>query len=200
MRLDMVKKIKNVSPHQDPVKELLRQKAVRRALSQRWDRYSLMVVYLVLAVVIILRVEGFSLYLVGGVAAGGLLMLWLIAYLQGKRLEKDLFRAEAEYYLEQFSDELLSDSRRDKLLTGPTPLSTRELEVLCYIVQGQTNKQIAVSMNISQQTIKNHITHILKKMEVSDRTSAAVTALKLGWIRTTADGNFEITRTDPRNN
>jgi DNA-binding NarL/FixJ family response regulator len=127
-------------------------------------------------------------------------MLWLIAYLQGKRLEKDLFRAEAEYYLEQFSDELLSDSRRDKLLTGPTPLSTRELEVLCYIVQGQTNKQIAVSMNISQQTIKNHITHILKKMEVSDRTSAAVTALKLGWIRTTADGNFEITRTDPRNN
>ncbi len=63
-----------------------------------------------------------------------------------------------------------------------TPLSTREMEVLEYLVQGASNKVIAVNLGISQQTVKNHMTNILRKLGVGDRTEAAVAALRRGWI------------------
>lgn len=63
-----------------------------------------------------------------------------------------------------------------------TPLSTREMEVLEYLVQGASNKIIAASLGISQQTVKNHMTNILRKLGVNDRTEAAVAALRRGWI------------------
>ena len=63
-----------------------------------------------------------------------------------------------------------------------TPLSTREMEVLEYLVQGASNKVIAASLGISQQTVKNHMTNILRKLGVGDRTEAAVAALRRGWI------------------
>jgi DNA-binding NarL/FixJ family response regulator len=68
--------------------------------------------------------------------------------------------------------------------TGPTytPLSPRELEVLHLIAQGCGNKDIANALNISDQTVKNHITAILRKLSVNDRTAAAIYALKRGWI------------------
>ncbi|MBM3892508.1 MAG: response regulator transcription factor, partial [Verrucomicrobia bacterium] len=50
------------------------------------------------------------------------------------------------------------------------PLSERELEVLHLIVRGQSNKEIGVSLNISDVTVKRHITHILEKLGVQDRT------------------------------
>jgi DNA-binding NarL/FixJ family response regulator len=64
-----------------------------------------------------------------------------------------------------------------------TPLSPREAEILKYVTQGLSNKQIASKLGISQQTVKNHMTSILKKLNVDDRTQAAVTALKHGWVR-----------------
>lgn len=63
------------------------------------------------------------------------------------------------------------------------PLSPREMEVLAYIVQGASNKVIAVSLGISQQTVKNHMTNIFRKLGVGDRTEAAIVALRRGWIR-----------------
>ena len=63
------------------------------------------------------------------------------------------------------------------------PLSPREMEVLAYIVQGASNKVIAISLGISQQTVKNHMTSIFRKLGVSDRTEAAIVALRRGWIR-----------------
>lgn len=200
LRLDTVKRIQNTSPHKDVVKQLLREKARQRALSQRWGGYSLAVAYLVLAAVIVMQIEGFGLYLVGGTAAGGLFLVWLIAFLQGKRLEDELWRAEAEYYLGQFSADLVADPIKYRLVTGPSPLSTQEMEVLSYIIQGQNNRQIAASMNISEETVKDHITHILNKMAETDRFSAAMAALKLGWICITPEGHLEFPRNDPLNN
>lgn len=63
------------------------------------------------------------------------------------------------------------------------PLSTREMEVLLYVTKGQSNKEIAMILGISHQTVKNHVTSILRKLGVEDRTQAAVYALRRGWVR-----------------
>jgi DNA-binding NarL/FixJ family response regulator len=63
------------------------------------------------------------------------------------------------------------------------PLSNREVQVLDYIAKGNSNKEIARSMNISDQTVKNHITSIMRKLAVNDRTQAVVYAMRQGWIK-----------------
>ena len=62
------------------------------------------------------------------------------------------------------------------------PLSIRELEVLKCITQGKSNQAIAEELFISEKTVKNHLTRIFRKMNVSDRTQAALTAIKQNWI------------------
>ena len=63
------------------------------------------------------------------------------------------------------------------------PLSEREMEVLTYVTRGMSNKEIAGYMGISHQTVKNHVTSILRKLSVEDRTQAAIFALRHGWVR-----------------
>jgi len=63
------------------------------------------------------------------------------------------------------------------------PLSNREMEVLACVTQGMSNKEIASKLGISHQTVKNHVTSILRKLSVEDRTQAAVYALRHGWVR-----------------
>lgn len=63
------------------------------------------------------------------------------------------------------------------------PLSDREMEVLELVVDGKSNKEIAALLGISHQTVKNHITSILRKFGVEDRTQAVVYALKRGWVK-----------------
>ncbi len=67
----------------------------------------------------------------------------------------------------------------------PTPerLSPREIEVLQLLAQGQTNREIANHLIISVSTVKIHVEHILAKLDVSDRTQAAVRAVELGLLR-----------------
>lgn len=62
-------------------------------------------------------------------------------------------------------------------------LSAREMEILRLITKGLSNKEIAKALGISRQTVKNHMTSILRKLAVNDRTQAAVYALRRGWIR-----------------
>lgn len=64
-----------------------------------------------------------------------------------------------------------------------TPLSPREMEILNYITSGASNKEIAHSLGISRQTVKNHMSSVLRKLSVEDRTQAAVLALRRGWVR-----------------
>ncbi len=62
------------------------------------------------------------------------------------------------------------------------PLSPREVEVLGVVAQGHSNKEVATFLGISDQTVKNHITSIMRKLAVNDRTHAVVYALRHGWI------------------
>lgn len=61
-------------------------------------------------------------------------------------------------------------------------LTAREIEVLNLIAQGRTNRQIAKSLTISPGTVRVHVQHIIAKLEVSDRTEAAVRASELGLL------------------
>ena len=63
------------------------------------------------------------------------------------------------------------------------PLTNREMEILELIIEGLSNKEIALRLSISQQTVKNHVTSILAKLNLSDRTQAAIYALRHGWVR-----------------
>lgn len=65
-------------------------------------------------------------------------------------------------------------------LERPGPLTPRELQILGYIKEGYSNKQIADRLGISDQTVKNHMTAILNKLGVADRTAAVVKALREG--------------------
>jgi len=61
-------------------------------------------------------------------------------------------------------------------------LSPREMQILQYVTRGLCNKEIAFSLGISHQTVKNHMMAILHKLNIKDRTQAAVYALQYGGI------------------
>ena len=84
----------------------------------------------------------------------------------------------AEHVLQQFQ-ELSWRSQAETLIS---PLTPRETEILRYIGQGYLNKQIAAELGISEQTIKNHVTSILRKLNANARTEAVVVAIKQGLI------------------
>ena len=67
------------------------------------------------------------------------------------------------------------------------PLSPREMQILDNIAQGMTNKQVAYALTISEQTVKNHMSSILRKLSVNDRTQAVVYAMRQGWIEMPAE-------------
>ncbi len=85
----------------------------------------------------------------------------------------------AEQVLRQFQDLTLMGKAMETLAT---PLTPRETETLKYVAEGYSNKQIAHVLGISEQTIKNHVTSILNKLDANDRTHAVVLALRQGWI------------------
>ncbi len=84
-----------------------------------------------------------------------------------------------EQKIGRFSKQL---PKRGKVKESFVPLSPREMEILEHVTKGQSNKEIALSLGISHQTVKNHMTAILRKMQVDDRTQAAVYALRHGWV------------------
>ncbi|MEH6948157.1 response regulator transcription factor [Bacillus sp. JJ634] len=61
-------------------------------------------------------------------------------------------------------------------------LTRRECEVLQLLADGQSNRAIGETLYISEKTVKNHVSNILQKMNVNDRTQAVVLAIKNGWV------------------
>ena len=84
----------------------------------------------------------------------------------------------AEQVLHQFQ-ELSWKSEAEAFIS---PITPRETEILKYISQGYLNKQIAGELGISEQTIKNHVTSILRKLNANARTEAVVVAIRQGLI------------------
>jgi len=86
----------------------------------------------------------------------------------------------ASRVLKQFRDLAALDQDEEGLFA---PLTSREIEILDCIARGMSNKEIARNLLISDQTVKNHITSILRKLMVNDRTQAVIYALRRGWIK-----------------
>ena len=85
----------------------------------------------------------------------------------------------AEHVLRQFQD-IVAMGKTMETITAP--LTHRETQILNYVADGNSNKQIAKILEISEQTIKNHVSSILRKLNANDRTHAAVLAIRYGWI------------------
>lgn len=92
--------------------------------------------------------------------------------------------AVARHVLEAFRDaSLLGHIATDDLATTAfAPLSDREAQILRAIAEGKTNREVAQALSITEQTVKNHVTSILRKLAVNDRTQAVLYALKKSWI------------------
>ncbi len=86
----------------------------------------------------------------------------------------------ASWLLQQFDKVAYIDGVPNEVFA---PLSPREMEILQHIAKGQSNKEVAYELGISRQTVKNHMTSILRKLAVNDRTQAALYAVRRGWIR-----------------
>src|SRR5712691_7847129 len=103
------------------------------------------------------------------------------------------YPAVAARILAQFREDSAADSlalessppRAEPPPLGPlfVKLSPREIEILDLVARGNSNKIIGRKLSISDQTVKNHVSAILRKLEVNDRTEAVVYALRNGWIR-----------------
>jgi DNA-binding NarL/FixJ family response regulator len=92
--------------------------------------------------------------------------------------------AVARHVLEAFRDASLFGqvASEDLAATAFAPLSAREGEILEAIARGSTNRAVGEALGISEQTVKNHVTSILRKLAVNGRTQAVLYALKKSWI------------------
>ena len=87
---------------------------------------------------------------------------------------------EGDRYIQEKLVPLLNSylERKDKSSEATISLTKREIEILKILANGGTNKDIADQLDISERTVKNHIFNIFKKIDVTDRTQAALFAIK----------------------
>jgi DNA-binding NarL/FixJ family response regulator len=100
-------------------------------------------------------------------------------YILKSALREELLRAireirDGKRYLDPTLAPLLAERVTHRSLTS------RELEVLQMVAKGMGNKEIAAALNIAEVTVKLHVSHVLEKLNVRDRTEAATAALKRG--------------------
>lgn len=81
----------------------------------------------------------------------------------------------------QLTDQTVATRDRE-IAFAALPLSAREIEVLDCVTQGLSNKDIADELFVTEQTVKNHMTSVLRKLDVNDRVQAVLFAVKNGWV------------------
>ena len=185
-------------PLNQQIRQFLHQRAHERATSLRWNTYIVIIAYVLLAAAIILTLNGVDMVLVGPLAVAGLAFVWIISRVQARKLEHRLLEEEMRAYSDLLRNATstppattpaaapnagpAAENAAPVAPTEPSPLTDRECEVLSQMAAGRTNKETAHFLNISEQTVKNHIGHIFLKLNVNDRTSAVLLAIRKGWI------------------
>jgi two-component system, NarL family, response regulator len=102
-------------------------------------------------------------------------------YVLKSMMREDLLRAVREVHEgRMFLDPVVGSRLAERL--SHRSLTSREVEVLRMVAKGLGNKEIASSLNIAEVTVKLHVSHVLEKLSVKDRTQAATVALQRGII------------------
>jgi ATP/maltotriose-dependent transcriptional regulator MalT len=169
------------------IKALLQRRAKERGASLKWNANTLILAYTILATTIILQLRSVSIAIVASIAVLGLVFIWTYSYQQAKKMERQFLKEELHVYSDLFASRSQAD-RDINVIAAPaksieSPLTERELQVLGLLGEGKSNKETAVILHISDQTVKNHISHIFTKLGVNDRTSAVLMAISQGWIK-----------------
>lgn len=111
-----------------------------------------------------------------------------IVYDGGSYLHPKVTHNLVKEYRKLAENENTSSTFQTKEYRKPLHLLTkRECQVLQLLSEGQSNRKVAESLVISEKTVKNHVSHILQKMDVDDRTQAVVTAIRNGWVEVLED-------------
>jgi len=167
---------KDIKQSSQGIERLATQIANSKTDIAKWDYNNVVFLFAVLATVLILVSLDVDTKIVAPVAILGLAVAWL----RGKRRGKQLFR---EFYAEELAS--LKQTPNEKDTAFMERLTSRETQILNFAAQGFSNKQIALELGISVNTVKDFISKILTKLDANDRTEAVVIAIKNGMLSIT---------------
>ena len=164
----------STTPEVHPIIENLATKVARnKADLAKWGLNLAVFLFGILITIIILTSQGVGISIVAPLAIAGLGSVWFIGWKRGRRLFQNFYQAE-------LTD--LTEKPGKETLASDMTISVREKEILTFVAQGQANKRIAIELGISEQTVKNHVTSVLRRLHAKDRTEAVVIAIKQGLI------------------
>jgi DNA-binding CsgD family transcriptional regulator len=184
----LIEERRNGLPDNAHIRDLLRRRAKERGNSFKWNANTLIFAYTILATTIILSIRSINIAIVAIVAVIGLVLIWIFSYQQARKMENEFLKDELKIYMDLLTNQSREHSELETVNQVPvkqneSPLTERELQVLRLLGEGRSNKDTASTLHISDQTVKNHISHIFAKLGVNDRTSAVLFALSQGWIK-----------------
>lgn len=154
------------------INKLAMEMARDKADVARWGVNMVIFLFAILLAIIMLTGQGVGLAVTAPLAVAGLGAAWLVGLRKGRRLYQN-------FYAEHLVD-LQRKPVKEAVIEDL--LSHREKEILSYIAHGKPNKLIASELGISEQTVKNHVTSVLRRLNARDRTEAVVIGIKMGLI------------------
>lgn len=164
------------------LKQLMLQSEKESLLSTRLNMAAIILSYSIINVILLLESVELSIIAAACVAMIGLAILIFISYYREMKVHKRTVRnLDALLTPEDLSQK--GNLAIEALPAGNLLLTPRELEILSHVAHGQTDKAIAAMLGVSSYTIKNHLRKIFQKLEVDDRTSAVLLAVRYGWFK-----------------
>jgi DNA-binding CsgD family transcriptional regulator len=151
-----------------------REVARNKANVARWGVNSVVFLFALLIIIIVLVSQDVNMLVITAVAAVGLGYVWYTGWKRGRLLYHSFFEEEmtaARRNVESYKEESASPQ-----------LTAREMQVLNCIARGYANKQIALELGISENTVKHFSSRVMTKLNASGRTDAAVIAIRNGLI------------------
>jgi DNA-binding CsgD family transcriptional regulator len=163
----------NNKQHIPDIESIARQVAWNKASVARWGVNHIIFLFTLLIIIILMVAMDITMIIVMLVAVTGLGYVWFSGWKRGKQLYTS-FLNEETINLQKKPEKIVDSS--------VTQLTTRELQVLKCIGQGYANKQIALELGISENTVKHFSGRVMTKLNASSRTEAVVIAIKSGLI------------------